>query len=1700
MCVCISGGDICWAADVIADGESVGSSNLSTNLASSKLEDAFKKQQNGDLIPTKTSNYRTPQISFIYGFDASFNYMPVTTVTSNGIEKNLSSDNPQGWATDLGVSSIVIEVKNENGAVEYKDLSDFSTSTEVTDYLNNTYWKNAAYAEEIASALTNTCSWKSDVVVDAIRNQIDWDKIRSDAGVSHDAAIIKQYVLNNALIGSGGKIGQAFNSPILEKVIYEALKAAVPGFGVTGELTNMPKFWGVDEHGNKVPLELNGLEFVNSTVTITNSVDDYYTYDSVSVAGNKIWRPMDRLLETKQGVINSDYNISKIFSLDKSGNIVFGPVDNNEVMPGMGVATGQIDTNWDIENTTDAADYTQSTTITVKDLEVESGGVIDLAYINTKGSDPLVNHMLTQDGYPWLRYTGAYIYGTYEDMYGQTAYKSRSMNRYLFADTANLADGAIFRLGLYGRKNNNDSNTVDITNNIWGIANDTNDAVYIGNAVAVNKNGTDPNKIYVQLGWVPGVGTEIAGVGKIEADAWNKGNNRPVVVGILEGAENFEVEGQKTIADGIFSDYEIDVKIDKDENYFTDPTDENNKKGTAWYISEYSFQDTGSVAESGKSAADNAMISNNLWKANYLNMFSRTSKLHRDGYLGEADEKENLWIQANHGKFKNASAYGRSVSQSYNGYSIGYDKLLGKGYWDGRSYVGFFVNKTDGNSNTLTGSGDQDSMGIGVYTTWVGDKGHYLDVGITAAKLKNDFNLQANQGNGATGRVSGDLSTWGYGIGAQYGYQKTYSNGLFWEPYVNLFLGHVDETEYKLSNNLGVKQKGYDTVTGKYGLNFGKMLGEKGSVYAGIAAVQEYGGNGQVIQHYGGRERSLDKHNGTDTYAEFTVGSNLKISPTGTVNLNFVKTAGSDVGSEWNINGGANWTWGGFYGRNKKGAVQKLASQAEIASDADVILESAGKFEDTTVYKKSGHTPTVVIGGNNAADSAAVYSAGEEEAAEVNFGGTLAEGNIEEGFVLPEVTVSSARPDWEKKLSPGQVTVIKTEEFQGEQKDLPELLERVPGLFVQRISGTGHYTVARVRGSTAAQVNVYVDGVLMNLNGESGVNLSTIPVDNVERVEVYRGYVPARFSGSPLGGVINIVTKKPTEMSGMVSQGMKSYGGYTGNYQLNMPLGTGSLLATYQRDIWKGDFDVDLYNNDKYVDTINRRSNDYQNNNGMLKWQDEHWMTKFSWKDMHEGIPRSLDRYVIGSGSSWNEGYIDDLHKGYYDAEQNINQKEFQIGRQDTVGNLDWGWRINYIDSKKDYRNLGRLKKAHEEGKDDERYYNEGAGERWSKYHSKKWDTNLNAALKMGDNHLLEFNGNFQYEKMDANGSFWDTGYYKADGNLHKLLTEYNNREYHFTLQDTITLNSDGDFKLTPIFRADKVEMETLGDADASWKWSGGAALQKNITDSLSFKTTWGTYNRHPNFYEIFGDGANMMPNDNAGTFFDIADRGTWESGTQFDFSLNWQGKMLKSDSDIILTWFQRKSKNQMALWAPLVPNAPMTYFPMDEGEVHGVEIGALFKWNRIDLNIAGTWQKAEYSGGKMGNIFNGMKSTISYTPEWVWNVRLNYLFPGDKLNVFAEYNYIDKQFVNYSGDNDISTANYLQQLSTLDLGLKYKFDKNWRLTAGVNDIFDAGHDQRLMNYGTVGSSGSTGYTHKCSTPTYPAAGRMYYTTVEYSF
>lgn len=180
-------------------------------------------------------------------------------------------------------------------------------------------------------------------------------------------------------------------------------------------------------------------------------------------------------------------------------------------------------------------------------------------------------------------------------------------------------------------------------------------------------------------------------------------------------------------------------------------------------------------------------------------------------------------------------------------------------------------------------------------------------------------------------------------------------------------------------------------------------------------------------------------------------------------------------------------------------------------------------------------------------------------------------------FRLAGVTVEAKRPDWESKLSPGTVTVIRPEEFKGEQKDLADFLKMVPGVHVREVNGKGQYTVITVRGSTAAQVGIFVDGILTNLGGDAAVDISTIPVKNVERIEVYRGYIPARFGGTFIGGVVNIVTKRPTKADISAEIGKSSFGGKSASLEVMSPLGNGSLMVGLNHETAKGDFPYKNY-------------------------------------------------------------------------------------------------------------------------------------------------------------------------------------------------------------------------------------------------------------------------------------------------------------------------------------------------------------------------------------------------------------------------------------------------------------------------------------------------------------------------------------------
>lgn len=91
-------------------------------------------------------------------------------------------------------------------------------------------------------------------------------------------------------------------------------------------------------------------------------------------------------------------------------------------------------------------------------------------------------------------------------------------------------------------------------------------------------------------------------------------------------------------------------------------------------------------------------------------------------------------------------------------------------------------------------------------------------------------------------------------------------------------------------------------------------------------------------------------------------------------------------------------------------------------------------------------------------------------------------------------------------------------------QDLARVLDSASGTTVRRLGGLGDFATLSLRGSTSRQVEVFLDGVPLNPDGSSVVNLAELPVTAFDRVELYRGNAPASFGAAPIGGVVNLVT------------------------------------------------------------------------------------------------------------------------------------------------------------------------------------------------------------------------------------------------------------------------------------------------------------------------------------------------------------------------------------------------------------------------------------------------------------------------------------------------------------------------------------------------------------------------------------------------
>lgn len=147
---------------------------------------------------------------------------------------------------------------------------------------------------------------------------------------------------------------------------------------------------------------------------------------------------------------------------------------------------------------------------------------------------------------------------------------------------------------------------------------------------------------------------------------------------------------------------------------------------------------------------------------------------------------------------------------------------------------------------------------------------------------------------------------------------------------------------------------------------------------------------------------------------------------------------------------------------------------------------------------------------------------------------------------MDDMVVTATRTEQPMKDVPGRVTVITRQEL----KDMPvqtvdEALSYISGAHLERPSGIFSFKSTlslRGLGNQQGRTLVMLDGVPLNSSDMGDVNWNRINLEDVRRIEILKGPAASVYGNNAMGGVINIITEKPTKVaSGSAST---SYGTY----------------------------------------------------------------------------------------------------------------------------------------------------------------------------------------------------------------------------------------------------------------------------------------------------------------------------------------------------------------------------------------------------------------------------------------------------------------------------------------------------------------------------------------------------------------------------
>ncbi len=130
---------------------------------------------------------------------------------------------------------------------------------------------------------------------------------------------------------------------------------------------------------------------------------------------------------------------------------------------------------------------------------------------------------------------------------------------------------------------------------------------------------------------------------------------------------------------------------------------------------------------------------------------------------------------------------------------------------------------------------------------------------------------------------------------------------------------------------------------------------------------------------------------------------------------------------------------------------------------------------------------------------------------------------LEKTNEIDGITIIGTSESKKIQQAPIRAIVIDTRAISTQASTLTDIMNQSPGIRIRQNGGLGNTPDISINGFQGKAIKYFKDGIPLDYLGE-GYNLSSVPMELLDRVEVYKGVLPISLGADALGGAINLVS------------------------------------------------------------------------------------------------------------------------------------------------------------------------------------------------------------------------------------------------------------------------------------------------------------------------------------------------------------------------------------------------------------------------------------------------------------------------------------------------------------------------------------------------------------------------------------------------